>query len=616
MRKHIIKAMAGLLAFGLATGALPAVTGTTALFGDTAVSVSAEKKNLYVETDSVSKGDVFRPGDQIYAYLNIRVNYDEGNIELSIFAVNGENYESYSEAVYTFDKPCVIIDRGLYGYEYCEGYDEDGNSIYSSAPYHAFTTEELTFIEAKEATDYEVGYNFDCYYSKTLDRYYIDNGEKIVETDKKSVIIPALNQEKTDISGATVNMKKNTADVTSVVLNGETLSSETDYDVSYKDITTGDVISKPTTAGEYKVVISGNGDYEGTVEKNFTVVTYSRYGANSPTYDSNGNIEYYIGSDNVYYADTDGTILPDKNGDGLHDQDDTVIAKLSAFMQLNPDSASGGNVDINIYAPLPDGESTDDYKIRFGNTEKTFSQCDTTTVNGQTYYKLRIETPAKNMRDEYGYAILKGTVTIKSGNTSVYDYAETITTGVYPDRTKKICRAMLSYGTEAQKFFKYEDENLAAMTLKDGEGTYHVDSVTVPTANFYKSAFDTALENAPVSYAGMSLTLEYETYLTIGFKVTSGTQDEAIDFIKTNFTLDDAAIPDSAIEKNGTQYITVDTRRLAIKDLMSDIKLTYNGNDYTFNAGQYMWTASNSKTAGLADTVKALYNYYTVVTTV
>ena len=89
-------------------------------------------------------------------------------------------------------------------------------------------------------------------------------------TDTQNVPIPQL--ERTSIANAAVSLKKSslvydgteqTAEVTSVKVDGVTLTKDVDYEV------TGNTA---TEAGTYTLTITGKGAYEGTVEKTYKVV--------------------------------------------------------------------------------------------------------------------------------------------------------------------------------------------------------------------------------------------------------------------------------------------------------------------------------------------------------
>ncbi|WP_207647516.1 hypothetical protein, partial [Ruminococcus sp. YE71] len=126
--------------------------------------------------------------------------------------------------------------------------------------------------------------------------------KKIVVTYEAVSTKTALTTENT-----TVTMATNSADVASVVVGETTLSATTDYTVSYKQGET-DLESAPTEPGTYTAVITGTGDYEGSVEKAFEIkaVTYDITAVKSYGQTVNtdfGSVRTSASGDNyVYYA--------------------------------------------------------------------------------------------------------------------------------------------------------------------------------------------------------------------------------------------------------------------------------------------------------------------------
>ena len=334
-------------------------------------------------------------------------------------------------------------------------------------------------------------------------------------------------------------------------------------------------------------------------------VTYSRVEAKAATYEEAGNIEYYTDGNGNYYT-CDGTDYT------LVTADAVVIPKLTPLMQVDTDSSNG--VDVNICAPLPEGENEAEYSIKFGDTVQPFSDCSKVEINEKTYYLVKVTCPAKNMADKYAYAVQKNGTAKEgaSGEVSVRDYADTVIGGVYTDPVKKICRAMLAYGASAQTYFGHNITDLANKNNSEGEGADY-STVEIPKSVFDKTGLNAALEEAgaPVEYVGMSLTFEHDTYISLAFKVKSGTQEEAMTYVNDNFTLGGKAV---SAEANGTQFVVIRQKDISVKNLMNDIALGFGGTNYTVNAKQYMTLANAGTNENLKNVCKALYNYYTCVT--
>ena len=354
------------------------------------------------------------------------------------------------------------------------------------------------------------------------------------------------------------------------------------------------------------------GTFTGTPSINTTyyihkeaAVTYTKVEAKPATYEADGNIEYYTdGNGNYYtYDSTDYTLVT---------ADAVVIPRLTPYMQADTNSSNG--VDVNICAPLPEGEDINDYSIKLGDTVQPFSQCETVVIDKKTYYLVKVTCPAKHMADKYAYAVQKKDEALEgaSGEVSVRDYADTVIGGEYTDQVKKICRAMLAYGASAQTYFNYNTEDPANKNNREGEGADYSE-VTVPESVFEKTALneDLATAGAPVEYVGMSLTLNHDTCISLAFKVTSGTQEEAVAYVNDKFTLGGKAV---SAEKNGTQFVVIRQKDISVKNLVNDIALRFDSTDYTVNAKQYMTLANAGTDENLKNVCKALYNYYLCVT--
>ena len=353
---------------------------------------------------------------------------------------------------------------------------------------------------------------------------------------------------------------------------------------------------------------STGGAFTGTPDINKTYyihkdVVYSYVEPKAATYEADGNSEYYTGSDGKFYkSEDDGATFTEI------EENSWIIPRLTAYMQVDTDSSNG--VDVNICAPLPEGEDINEYSIQLGDTVQSFSKCSTVVIDGTTYYLVKVTCPAKNMADKYAYAVQKNGTAKEgaSGEVSVRDYADNVIGGNYTSPVKKVCRAMLAYGASAQTYFGHNITDLANSNNKTGEGADY-SAVTVPNAEFAKASLNTALAaaNAPVEYAGMSLTFEHDTYISLAFKVKSGTQEEAVDYVNQKFTL--GGNPVSA-EKNGTKFVVIRQKDISVKNLVNDIALGFGGTDYKVNATQYMTLVNAGTDENLKNVCKALYNYY------
>lgn len=329
--------------------------------------------------------------------------------------------------------------------------------------------------------------------------------------------------------------------------------------------------------------------------------------AKAPTYTESGNIEYYIGSDGKYYTN-DGTAYSETTAAAV------TIDKLTMFMQVDPHSGSSGNVDINIYVPLPDDAdmTKDTYTLVFGSKEFVVGADTSKRENdGRDYYQLRIAAPAKEMADTLTYSVKKNGEVIEgtTGTTSVRNYVDIVINGSSSDSIKKTCRAMLAYGAAAQTYFNHNTSSLANADIS-GEGADYSGVVLNMGEAFDMTSLNSALStaNAPVEYYGMNMTLDSDTYINLFFEVKSGTQADAITYINSIFTLDGKAVAAEANEVK--QFVVVRSPAISIDNLLKNLVLTYGSDNYTVNVKQYMTLAYNSGSENLKNVCKALYNYY------
>lgn len=145
----------------------------------------------------------------------------------------------------------------------------------------------------------------------------------------------------TDITGATVTLSQNSfpytgevqaPSVTSVVLNGTTLSSETDYDVN--------TIENQTAIGDnYTVTVTGKGSYSGTATATWAITR------------GVGSISFSPASGSVYLGTTDFSVVASKVGDGTvtYSSSNTGVATIDESTGLvNPVSAGTTTITATV----------------------------------------------------------------------------------------------------------------------------------------------------------------------------------------------------------------------------------------------------------------------------
>ena len=115
----------------------------------------------------------------------------------------------------------------------------------------------------------------------------------------------------------------------------------------------------------------------------------------------------------------------------------------------------------------------------------------------------------------------------------------------------------------------------------------------------------------------MNLNLESDTYIKLAFKVKNNyTLVDAISYINKNIKIDgEKTLAKGNLDKNNNlneNFVIVRSNPIAINNLMKDISLDIEGNNFTVNVKQYMGLVSSASTdEKLINVCKALYNYYT-----
>ena len=334
--------------------------------------------------------------------------------------------------------------------------------------------------------------------------------------------------------------------------------------------------------------------------------TYEHHEAKDATYEADGNIEYWERSD--------GKLFKDENYTTTCTEAEVIIPKLTLYLQADPQGSSA-NIDLNLYIPLPDDATNlGEYNITFNGESKTASELasQSTTIDGRTYYKMRVAKPAKEMMDDIPVSIKKNgeEAPLYSDNTSVHYYAKKIIDGPYGPNLQKTCRAMLSYGAAAQTYFGYKDaESQLANADIEGKGKDY-SSITIPANTFDEDAISTAIAEKPFSFYEITLSLKEDISMSMFFKVDKGKKvEDAVDEFNDMVNATGAGYTIQAV-KNNDRFFVVRIRGILLSNLMKDIKFKVGGTEITANPGQFLYKGYTSSDTNLYNVVKALYNYY------
>lgn len=274
-----------------------------------------------------------------------------------------------------------------------------------------------------------------------------------------------------------------------------------------------------------------------------------------------------------------------------------------------------GNLQMNFYTFIQPKQAVNGTRMSFKLADDTVLEKDITEaqkkrIGGIDYYRFTLDIPAKRIGDKVTIKLL-----LKDGTegftyeTSVKNYAEYIirnrSNEAAYDESNDLAKALLNYGTYAQKYFDYQGSGLANASLTEDERNF--------ITQLSDEAFDAYApvvsgEDEKLVYRGSSLLLESGTAIRHYFKLKSGAKISDYTFTvckKGEEESKQVLVPSSRL---GNYYVD-------IPDISSaDLDTTYilNVGDITvqYSALSYGNEAVNkSKDKTLLDLVKALYLY-------
>ena len=202
--------------------------------------------------------------------------------------------------------------------------------------------------------------------------------------------------------------------------------------------------------------------------------------------------------------------------------------------------------------------------------------------------------------------------TISSGSTtptelakvSVCDYLnEIIKGGMDYEQFKPLAKAMLMYGAAAQEYFGVEADGSPA----DGITGADYSGISINSEPFDKAAFNSVLENAPVTYYGMNLSLRSRLSFTLFFSLNSGVEMADAKEWLSGFTFGGAP---AQVRENGTSFLEISVD-VPASELDKALTLTNGSISADFSPAQYLAAAVGLGDDKLTNVCKALYAYGT-----
>ena len=286
-----------------------------------------------------------------------------------------------------------------------------------------------------------------------------------------------------------------------------------------------------------------------------------------------------------------------------------VLLPIRFASSISPDT----QIALNSYiGQLPDDAVLSEYtaKVFYNDEEISSVSFDTLsgyrfTVDGitSTYYYLKIvELAAKMMTDEYVVKVFCNDKEVAEQSYSIRTYCEArISNDAASAANKALCRATLTYGAEAQKYFQYKTDDLADKNI---EG---VELVAIPSE--YAISGDPTL--AGISAVGTSGSFESQVFLNLYFVPEQGyTKDDFTFIVKKGGTT-------YAVEASnyGSGWIYLRMPSVAAKDLGTAFEITVTNNrtgaTATWNRSAMNYAhISQQKSPNMVDLVRAIYQYY------
>ncbi len=259
--------------------------------------------------------------------------------------------------------------------------------------------------------------------------------------------------------------------------------------------------------------------------------------------------------------------------------------------------AGGSALGMEVYFTLPGNDTLDDWTVTLDGSMPTIK-------TGDGEWSFSVEEYAMDMTKVHTLTLTPNDGDPVTKTFSVKSYLEGFVNDTdYGD----LAKAILMYGGAAQTYFDIDTDTLAS---DDVDGTL---PDTIAAEKFDKTDLNAALEvdDAPVSYYGMNLSLKSETVFTLYFQTAEGsTQDEALDYL-SGATLGGAAVSPKA---NGTDFVEMSVT-VPAKSLCDDYLFELGDVTAAFSPAQYLAAAQDSGDEKLANVCKALYGYATVAKT-
>lgn len=317
-----------------------------------------------------------------------------------------------------------------------------------------------------------------------------------------------------------------------------------------------------------------------------------------------------------------------------------VMIKVEQEYFVKHSISLNGNIGVNFYIELPDGENADDYTIGYTFRNEIVEPVALAGFydDETEKYKFTVGADAPQMTDAVTAVLYKNGSPVDSDVYKVVDYSKAVKDlddnvitddGYYVGDLKQLVREMLNYGAKAQAYFADKDYADAVNPVSAADSIDDptlVNHPTVTDAQLAAAITGTSTElyaDAPVDadlapyglkYYGTSAVLDSQTALRIYFSVTD---PDLFDTYRDNITFgfrNEAVAPVNATESG--RYVYVEYSNIAAAELDDVVTLKINGSPVIrYSVMDYLRKALNDAQnkvvpdTAMIDLVTAMYYY-------
>ena len=302
--------------------------------------------------------------------------------------------------------------------------------------------------------------------------------------------------------------------------------------------------------------------------------------------------------------------VPEKEGytgawdhDGSNITADTVINAVYTAVETPANTAKfvgqqlslGDDLDMNYHVSIgSDLAQTAVMKITVGNNEPKEYPVSGMTVNENGNYVFTVALAAAQMTDDITLSLADGETEVISKTYTVRGYAEEILAGSYDAKTQAMVKAMLNYGAAAQKYFQYNDTNLA-------NAGYEMTDAAMPS-EVLEMSMDGSVSG--IRFYGASLV--YTSKVAVRFYFTGSTEGITFNAGETAYDVQE--------KSEGLYYVEI--AGINPQDYAQNIEVAVSNGSETMTVGyspmHYITRMYNKASSGaeLKALVQAMYGYY------